>query len=306
MFSNDQLLNALRQGPQKWEETPLDNHPRVYVLNVSYGWYLWLRAIVEETATYTYRLLTGTQITGLQTWEYLQELPMRYDITSQHHILAWVIGQAIAVYPSKHPRVLNIAGNYAHTLYIQRQFSQAEQQYTWLLASQKEILGYYHPATIGALQWIGRLRLVYRRDCGIALNLLQIATEIREYSLKSSDVCAVNDKNSLKNRRIKDSLGDIVTVHLVSGFLQYALNLCLAQHPPGRTANREIRLRVERKLLKAQIPGGVTISAEDDGCRPDEQWITHTGHYSRRKEHSRISATRKSLEGGSKSDQPAV
>lgn len=59
-----------------------------------------------------------------------------------------------------------------------------------------------------------------------------------------------------------------VTVHLVSCFLQYVLNLCLAQHPSGQPVKEEVRVRIERRLLKAQI-GTATISAEDDGgiCR---------------------------------------
>lgn len=56
-----------------------------------------------------------------------------------------------------------------------------------------------------------------------------------------------------------------VTVHFVSCFLQYALNLCLSQHNPGHPAELEVRFRIERKLTKARIAGAITISAEDDG-----------------------------------------
>ncbi|KAF9772837.1 hypothetical protein IL306_009436 [Fusarium sp. DS 682] len=83
-----------------------------------------------------------------------------------------------------------------------------------------------------------------------------------EFEVDANDV----DEDEYQGRRNKP---EEVTVHLVSCFLQYALNLCLTQHSAGHAANTEVRLRVERMKTNAHIAGDVPVTAEDDGgvCR---------------------------------------
>lgn len=74
------------------------------------------------------------------------------------------------------------------------------------------------------------------------------------------------DEDEHEGRR---SMPEEVTVHLVTSFLQYALNLCLLQHSAGLAAEAEVRPRVERRTTKTHVAGKVPITAEDDGgiCR---------------------------------------
>jgi hypothetical protein len=65
-----------------------------------------------------------------------------------------------------------------------------------------------------------------------------------------------------------------VTVHLVTCFLQHALNLCLIQHSPGTMAETEVRARIERKTADMLI-GAVTVTAEDDGGVCRMRWQNH-------------------------------
>lgn len=78
-----------------------------------------------------------------------------------------------------------------------------------------------------------------------------------EFEADMNDV----DEDEHEGRRNKP---EEVTVHLVSSFLQYTLNLCLSQHSAGLT-DTEVRPRVERRTTNAHIAGDVHISAEDDG-----------------------------------------
>jgi hypothetical protein len=56
-----------------------------------------------------------------------------------------------------------------------------------------------------------------------------------------------------------------VTVHLLTTFLETALNLCLVQHHPGTVARHEIRVRVGHARCTTKIAQLYSITAEDDG-----------------------------------------
>lgn len=89
-----------------------------------------------------------------------------------------------------------------------------------------------------------------------------------EFENDTNDV----DEDEHEGRRNKP---EEVTVYLVSSFFQYALNLCLSQHSASLITESEVRPRVERRMTKAYIAGGVSITAEDDGgiCRMRRQGL---------------------------------
>ena len=65
-----------------------------------------------------------------------------------------------------------------------------------------------------------------------------------------------------------------VTVHLVTCFLQHALNLCLMQNSAGTMAETEVRARIERKTADMRV-GDATVTAEDDGGVCRMRWQNH-------------------------------
>jgi hypothetical protein len=71
---------------------------------------------------------------------------------------------------------------------------------------------------------------------------------------------------------------DKVTAHLVTRFLQHALNLYLVQHSAGTMAETEVRARIERKTADTRVGGTITVTAEDDGgvcrmCWKNRGWV---------------------------------
>jgi hypothetical protein len=66
-----------------------------------------------------------------------------------------------------------------------------------------------------------------------------------------------------------------VTVHLVTCFLQHALNLCLVQHSAGTMAETEVQARIERKTADMCVKGSVAVTAEDDGGICRMRWQNH-------------------------------
>ncbi|GKT48801.1 uncharacterized protein ColSpa_08982 [Colletotrichum spaethianum] len=71
------------------------------------------------------------------------------------------------------------------------------------------------------------------------------------------------DQDEHEDRRSKP---EEVTVHLVTAFLQFALNLCFCQHTIGIITDSEVRTRVERRKTKTFISGMIPVAAEDDGA----------------------------------------
>ncbi|KAI1098910.1 hypothetical protein F4804DRAFT_102373 [Jackrogersella minutella] len=196
-------LDAIFANCERYSEgNPLvppspDKYSPKHPLNIAYGWYLWLRATGEDAAVFTYRWLTDTQVIALETWEIMHALRReRYKTPSR--FLSWVVSQAMSVYPRKHPRVLSIVGDYAHELYSEHQYSEAEMWYLWLFDSRRSVLGYNHPATMGALMGLGKISLYYHENCDDALSLLMTAVETRERLLGPYDFLTSNAKDALR------------------------------------------------------------------------------------------------------------
>jgi hypothetical protein len=89
-----------------------------------------------------------------------------------------------------------------------------------------------------------------------------IAPSSSELEVDMDDV----DEDEHDARRSKP---EEVTVHLITCFLQHALNLCLMQHPPGTTVKMEVWPRIECRRADICVTGNINITAEDDGgiCR---------------------------------------
>jgi len=79
-----------------------------------------------------------------------------------------------------------------------------------------------------------------------------------EFEADMNDV----DEDEHEERRGKP---EEVTVHLVTCFLQYALNVFLLQPSATLEGGVEVRPRVERRGSKAHIAGDIIVTAEDDG-----------------------------------------
>ncbi|KAI1452647.1 hypothetical protein F4805DRAFT_23210 [Annulohypoxylon moriforme] len=165
----------------------------------AYDWYLWLHAIVEEETIYAYRWAYGTQTTGLQTWEIVYALRQEMHIKGQTRVLAWAVSQAMNKYSHRHPRVLHIAGDYAHALYEHDCFFNAENWFLWLLDSRRDVLGGDHPATMGALMGLGKVLVEgdLKYDCDSAIPLLKKAVEVRASQLGPFDFLTLNAKRVL-------------------------------------------------------------------------------------------------------------
>ncbi|RSL57388.1 hypothetical protein CEP54_008328 [Fusarium duplospermum] len=79
----------------------------------------------------------------------------------------------------------------------------------------------------------------------------------------------MNDDVDEDEHEARRSKPEEVTVHLITCFLQHALNLCLLQHSADETANAEVRPRIERRMTNTRVAGEILVTAEDDGgiCR---------------------------------------
>lgn len=62
-----------------------------------------------------------------------------------------------------------------------------------------------------------------------------------------------------------------VTIHLITCLLQFALHLCLVQHPAGTKIKMEVRPRIERRNTQVLIAGKSLVTSQDDGgiCQMD-------------------------------------
>ncbi|KAF5000394.1 hypothetical protein FDECE_11214 [Fusarium decemcellulare] len=79
----------------------------------------------------------------------------------------------------------------------------------------------------------------------------------------------MNDDVDEDEHEARRSKPEEVTVHLITCFLQHALNLCLLQHSADEMASAEVRPRIERRTTNTRVAGELVVTAEDDGgiCR---------------------------------------
>ncbi|OTB05501.1 hypothetical protein M426DRAFT_21816 [Hypoxylon sp. CI-4A] len=161
------------------------------------GWLMWAQGFVDEMRLIIYRLCGVSGMTDvMEAQKQLDEL--RYILKEEDELgmTSWVLCHSLDSFPIKHPRVLEVFGNYAHAKYATRQFEGDEGSlvlYRWLLASRTQVLGPYHPATAGAMMGLG-LSLVHQdqKRCDEGISYILDAYYKRLHILGYHDVLTEN------------------------------------------------------------------------------------------------------------------
>lgn len=144
------------------------------------GWALWTKGKLDEAIRYVYRTLFNDDVSLRQDWERVDQLRtiQRRRLGGSRgfpdSISKWTLCRAMKVLPHRHPRVLEIAGNYAFFLVREAAsdksydewphtdpFQMPELWYQWLLEARTQVLGSNHPATAGAMMGLG-MALAYK------------------------------------------------------------------------------------------------------------------------------------------------
>jgi hypothetical protein len=110
--------------------------------------------------------------------------------------LAWISCQAMEQLGFMHPRTLELIGNYAWSLatseYIERNLL-GRNWYIWLIQRRTQVLGYWDPATAGALMGLGvALFNSNESDRDESLSLIRQAAKVRIHTLGHEDILTQN------------------------------------------------------------------------------------------------------------------
>lgn len=133
------------------------------------GAFYWAKGMFDEAISSVYRKYFTDGVSPLRHWELFDELSHYIYIplssANDVRITGWIGCQAASSFGSKHPRALNVLGNYAFSLYEADEYKDSLAWYEWLLSTRTRILGASHPATAGAMLGIARAT----RDCDVAI-----------------------------------------------------------------------------------------------------------------------------------------
>lgn len=140
-----------------------------------YGWFLFLWGKTEEVIRFLGPRMLGQETASPPDWEKLYRLRGDVRSDSRHNILRWSLCHALSALPHKHPRTLQIVGDYAYTLSgCDPELSQS--WYRWLLKSRRQVSGKNHPGTSGALLGIG----ITSPSCNESGTYTKMAARMRE------------------------------------------------------------------------------------------------------------------------------
>ena len=160
-------------------------------LSVAEGWALRLRGWVDEIQSYLYHRYLNDGDSSLSEWELLYSLRSKSQRITPY-IINLAICRARRTFPTKHPRILEMVGNYANSFLIcgsaPNHMQHARAWYWWLVLTRTQVLGPGHPATAGAYLGLGRSS----NDCEVSLVLMGAACDIRIASLGSDDYLSQN------------------------------------------------------------------------------------------------------------------
>ncbi|KAF3807885.1 hypothetical protein GCG54_00007621 [Colletotrichum gloeosporioides] len=180
---------------------PYNNEPPIFsFLDHLTGWTLWLRAYCNEAAWFIFEAIFGQSNRRLYDWEIIHRLASGGRHTDA---LSWALCNGMKVFPPKHPRILEIVGNYAFSM-IENPWNHERREdalrwYTWLLSARFLVLGPMHPATAGAYLGLG----MSHDNCTIAIRSSTTAFDIRYAILGKDDFLTQNADRALnetKNR----------------------------------------------------------------------------------------------------------
>ncbi|KAE9566432.1 hypothetical protein CGMCC3_g17397 [Colletotrichum fructicola] len=162
------------------------------LLDKQVGLILWISGIIGDVARFVFRR-NNMERYYTSEWEIMYDLlndgqisrTLRYR-REGGKILAWIGCHAMKRFPTRHPRVLEILGNYAYATMWTREgdeclystdwyCSHSANWYAWLLRSRTQVLGEDHSATAGARLGLG----LSFKNCEAAVSHLITASKMR-------------------------------------------------------------------------------------------------------------------------------
>ncbi|KAK7424847.1 hypothetical protein QQZ08_008477 [Neonectria magnoliae] len=155
------------------------------------GWILWFRGWVYDKLHYVYlNWYLDDRISGLDDWELLYL--SHHDLWEAKPLfLEWTLCHALKQFPAKHPRILEIIGNYAISLTGSKNQNNSMAWNVWLTAARTQVLGSEHPATAGALIGLGVISRKWDA-CQESLSFMVQACERRIRALGYDDILTHN------------------------------------------------------------------------------------------------------------------
>ncbi|KAI5926228.1 hypothetical protein F4810DRAFT_656035 [Camillea tinctor] len=159
------------------------------------GWYLWIWGAINDVSMVCRRHIFSDVESISEEWQLVYKLGSVYrDWSSSYNtesIYRWAFSEARARLHIQHPKVLEIAGDLAHSILWQGRYDEAEDWYSWLLTSREKVLGKNHPATLGATKGLATISEL-RGDADRALKLYLEAWAGREEKLGQNDILTIN------------------------------------------------------------------------------------------------------------------
>ncbi|KAF5588730.1 eukaryotic translation initiation factor 3 [Fusarium subglutinans] len=155
------------------------------------GWLLRLRGWTDEFYFFAKAAYQSYEDYGHADYKLIYSL-RQSTVGLSADTLDWILCQALKSYPPKHPRVLEMIGNYAYSISQDSENSDtALSWYWWLLLARIQILGPQHRSTAGAYLGIGMSSI----NCEESLAAQLRACNIRIATLGYDDILT---RNALK------------------------------------------------------------------------------------------------------------
>jgi tetratricopeptide (TPR) repeat protein len=125
------------------------------------GWYFWMWGKVEDFRRYFLMWCSSNIESGSDIWRLAYKLGPIYR-KQQHYsweeaIYRWALSEAKMRFSQKHPASLEIVGDLARSIYVQKRYDEALAWYNWTYTVRKNVLGSTHRATMGALLGIAHI-----------------------------------------------------------------------------------------------------------------------------------------------------
>ncbi|KAF5632700.1 eukaryotic translation initiation factor 3 [Fusarium sp. NRRL 52700] len=163
------------------------------------GWALRLRGWIDEFYFFVKAAYQSHEDYGHADYKLLYSLRQSTSRLGAD-TMNWILCQALKSYPPKHPRLLEMIGNYAFSISKDANDSEdsdiAVSWYWWILLARIQVLGPRHPATAGAYLGIG----IASTDCEEALAVQLKACNIRIAALGYDDILTRNALERLASR----------------------------------------------------------------------------------------------------------
>ncbi|UZP35142.1 hypothetical protein NXS19_002958 [Fusarium pseudograminearum] len=147
------------------------------------GWILRLRGWMDEFYFFAKAFYQSHEDYGHSDYKLLYSL--HQDTRGLNaDTMDWILCQVLSFYPPKHPRILEMIGNYAFSMSKDSRTSDiAVPWYWWLLLARMQILGAGHPATADAYLGIG----LASTDCEEVLTVQSTACHTETPALGYND-----------------------------------------------------------------------------------------------------------------------